>query len=292
MSIFRSFGVRRTQRRTAFRPGGRLNRLWQAGLAGLVAVASGATQPPAASRPGAAAPPQATSPVQPATNTPSPLDEPLRLIAEARQSYQAVRDYTCTLVKREYLSGQPAEDNVIAMKVRSQPFSVYLRWLEPKSAAGQEACYVAGRNNGMMRVHSPGLLGAVGFVSIDPRDPRALKASRHAITEAGIGSLIERCAGDWEQERRLNLTQVRVADYEFNKRRCTRVEVIHPDNRGGQFVAYRNVLYFDKETRLPIRVEVYDWPRQGGSPDGELIEVYSYVEMRFNVGLGDEAFNY
>jgi len=33
---------------------------------------------------------------------------------------------------------------------------------------------------------SAGLLGAVGFVSIDPTDPRAQKTSHHAITEAGI----------------------------------------------------------------------------------------------------------
>ena len=85
---------------------------------------------------------------------------------------------------------------------------------------------------------------------------------------------------------------MRVSDYEFNKRPCTRVETIHPDNRGKHFLTYRSILYFDKETKLPIRIEAYDWPKQGGSPDGELLEVYSYINLRFNTGLGDEAFNY
>src|SRR6184192_4291760 len=123
---------------------------------------------------------------------PGPLDQPLRLIAEARQNYGGVKDYACLFVKRERLRGQVQPENLIDMKVRTQPFSVYLRWLKPSPTAGQEVCYIAGRNNGMMRVHSTGLLGAVGFVSMDPRDPRALETSRHSIQEAGIGNLIDR----------------------------------------------------------------------------------------------------
>jgi hypothetical protein len=220
------------------------------------------------------------------------MEAPLRLIEEARQSYQEVRDYTCTLVKRERIQGQLQPESVITMKVRTRPFSVYLRWQQPRNMVGQEACYVTGKNNGMMRVHATGLLGVAGWVSLDPNDARARQTSNHAITEAGIGNLIERFAKRWAAEKDLNQTRVRIGEYEYNKRRCTRVETIHPDNRSGQFLTYRSVLYFDKETHLPIRVEAYAWPRPGGSPDGELVEVYSYVNFRQNVGLGDESFNY
>jgi hypothetical protein len=230
---------------------------------------------------------QATAPANPA----SPLDEALRLIALARDSYGRVQDYTCTLVKRERLGAQMPPDSVVAMAVRTRPFSVYLRWKEPRSLAGQEVCYVAGRNDGMMRVRPNGLLGAVGFVTLDPNDPRARQTSRHNVTEAGIGNLIERFAARWEAERRQNFTQVRIAEYEFNKRRCTRVETAHPAHARGQVLHYRSVLYFDKETHLPIRVECYDWPAGPGDP-GQLIEVFSFVNLRLNVGLGDEVFNH
>jgi hypothetical protein len=220
------------------------------------------------------------------------MEEPLRLIAEARRSFQGVKDYTCVFVKREQIKGQLQPENQMAMKVRNQPFSVHLRWLSPKAQVGQEACFVAGRNNGMMRVRSPGLLGAIGWVSMDPKDPRAQEASRRSITEAGIGNLIERLAQRWEHERKVGLTQVRIGEYEFSKRRCTRVETTHPDNSGGQYQTYRTVVYFDKETNLPVRIEAYDWPTPKGNPDGELLESYSYVNLRFNIGLGDEAFNY
>lgn len=244
---------------------------------GLVLLALGAqNQPPAA-------PPNAVASL--------PMDLPLQLIAEARRSYQEIKDYTCLFIKRERLRGQVQPENVIDMKVRTQPFSVYLRWLKPVPTAGQEVCYVAGRNNGMMRVHSSGILGSVGFVNMDPRDPRALETSRHSVTEAGIGNLIDRYGEAWELERRLNRTQVRIQEYEYNHRRCTRVETVHADSAGQQIPFYRSVVYFDKENHLPIRVENYDWPRQGpADPTGGLVESYSYVNLRFNSGLNDAVF--
>jgi hypothetical protein len=157
---------------------------------------------------------------------------------------------------------------------------------------GQEACYVAGRNNGMMRVHSTGLLGVVGFVSMEPRDPRALEASRHAITEAGIGNLIDRYGQAWELENRLNRTQVRIQEYEVGGRRCMRVETVHADNANRQIPFYRSIVYFDKQNHLPIRVENYDWPRPGVDPAGALVESYSYLDLRLNVGLSDAAFTH
>ena len=269
-----------------------------AGVLGLILL--GAGQPPISPPPpGQPSAPPTTSSTPPTLQTPvptqpiSPMDEPLRLIQEAQKVYQNVRDYTCLLIKRERMNGKLSPDNVMEMKVRTQPFSVYLRWLQPRGEAGQEVCYVAGKNDGKMRVHPKGVLGSVaGFVSLDPNDPRARQTSRRNITEAGIGNMIERFARAWEHERSLNLTrQVQIAEYEYNRRRCARVEIIHPDNGNGQFLYYRDVIYFDKETHLPIRVEFYDWPRQPGDPP-QLVEVYSFANMRLNVGLGDDVFNH
>src|SRR5438105_14581093 len=106
------------------------------------------------------------------------MDQPLRLLTDARQIYQRVNDYTCTLIKQERVGGQLQPENVIAMKFRKQPFSVYMKWHGPRQFVGQEVCYVHGRNNSMMRVHASGILGVAGFVSIDPRDPKVMQHSR------------------------------------------------------------------------------------------------------------------
>ncbi len=268
-------------------------RLWYYGGVGVLGVVllGGGQLPTSAPQ---AAPPSAPQPMGQATpaETPaSPMDEPIRLIHLARQAHQGVSDYTCLLVKRERVNGTLLPENVMEMKVRTQPFSVYLRWLQPRAEVGQEVCYVAGKNDGMMRVHPKGMLGVVGFRSLDPNDPRARQTSRRSITEAGIGGMIERFAKAWEAERPLNQTQVRIADYEYNRRRCTRVEILHPANPEGKFIYYRSVMYFDKETHLPIRLECYDWPRHQGDP-GEVVELYSFANMRLNVGLRDDVFNH
>jgi hypothetical protein len=223
-------------------------------LAATAALATGAN-PPAGSNPTTTAP---TSDIQQAGAT--PMDYPLRLIAEAQQSFQGARDYTCLFVKQERIRGQLQPENLIDMKVRSQPFSVYLRWMKPQNLVGQEACYVAGANKDMLRVHATGIAGTVGFMSVETTDPRVMQNNRHPITDAGIGKLIEKYGQRWEIERRLN--------------------------------AYRSLVYFDKVTHLPIRVESYDWPKQGGPAGGELIESYSYANLRLNQGLGDEMFKH
>lgn len=253
---------------------------WYLGLVGVLGLmlGSGATTV-------AQAPPAPAAPL-------TPVEQASRLIAEARQSYQTVQDYTCTFIKRERVGNEMRPENVIVMRVRTQPFSVYFRWAAPKAIEGQEACFVAGRNNNMMRAHPIGILGVVGWVSVDPRDARAMKDNRHAISEAGIGNLIERISTGWEKDKGINQAQLQIADFEYNKRPCTRVEVSHPGTPPGSFYAYRCVVYWDKETHLPIRYEAYDWPHQGGNPDGELLENYNYVNLRLNVGLSDAVFNH
>ena len=82
-----------------------------------------------------------------------------------------------------------------------------------------------------------------------------------------------------------------MADYEYNKRKCTRVEMVHPDSSGGQDDVYRRVVYFDKQNHLPVRVETYDRPRPG-APQGDLLESYSYVQLQVNVDLPEETFNH
>jgi outer membrane lipoprotein-sorting protein len=218
-----------------------------------------------------------------------PLDEPLRLIARAQAAYARVKDYSCTMIKRERLEGELTPNVVITLLVRKEPFSVSMVWQEPKEVEGQEVVYVTGKYDGKMRVKLGGLLGSIGFLSLPVDDPRTRRESKHKVTDAGIGNLIERCAKGWAVEKKLKKTQVRVGTFTFAKRKCTRVELTHPSREGGKFKHYRNVLYFDKQTGLPIRVENYNWPEnQGDRPP--LAEVFSYVNLRLNANLPNDVF--
>lgn len=225
---------------------------------------------------------------------PGQMDLSVRLNADAKASFARVKDYIGLFYKQERVNGQLQPEQTVQIRVRQQPFSVYMKWIGPKNMAGQEACFVEGKHNGQMRAKSAGpILGALGFISLDPRDPKAMASNRHPITEAGLGNLVDKIATGTDAERQLPADQLSMAfgDYRFLNRPVTRLETTRKVNNG-QFYAHRTVVYFDKETRLPVRFEAYDWPRPGGQPGGDLLECYSFVDVKFNVGLTDAAFNY
>jgi Protein of unknown function (DUF1571) len=223
-------------------------------------------------------------------DAPTGMDQALALLTEARLHFQNVRDYECQLVKRERVNGVLLPESVMAMKARTNPFSVYLRCESPEADKGLEVCYVEGRNQGMMRVHPPGLLGMLGFWSLDTHDPRAFEKNRHCITEAGLGHLLETTARYWNLERTLGKTLVSITDENLGGHVCTRIETVHPDRTAGSFYGYRCVLWLDKVTHLPVGCETYDWPRQGSPEGDDLLESYRYVNLRCNIGLGDNEF--
>ena len=223
---------------------------------------------------------------------PTPSSVSTQLIGEAKASFARVKDYSGLFYKQERVNGQLLPEQTIQLRVRQQPFSVGMKWVGPQKLVGQEATFVAGQNDNKMRGKSAGpLLGAVGFISMDPRDPKAMAGNRHAINECGLGFLIDQLAQNHELEKKSgeDQHQITFGEYRFLNRPVIRMETAHRVNNG-QFYSYRTVVFFDKETRLPIRVEAYDWPRAGGAPNGELLECYSYIDLKFNVGLTDAAF--
>ena len=233
----------------------------------------------------------APQPVVPVAATETPLDPALRLLAEARQAYQKVTGLHCLFVKRERVRGVMQPENVMTMRVQARPFSIYMHWAR-HHLEGQEACYVAGKNNGMMRVHSTGLLGVAGFVSIDPNDPRL--ANQPAHDHRGRDRQLDRVAISNAGKPRRNWPEPRFALPITNSTvgAASAVEVTHPSSKPGEFYSYRGVIYLDKQTHLPIRSEAYDWPRVRRRSDGDLLECFSYVDLKVNTNLPANAFDY
>jgi hypothetical protein len=216
--------------------------------------------------------------------------EPLALMYEARANYATVQDYTCMLVSRWKVNGKLGDENIVQMKVMTRPFSVHLRWLCPNKDAGQEAAFVEGKNNNKVRVKSKAI-SPLSFTSLDGADPRLLQNSRHTILEADIGNLISRTIKTWEAERDLGKTRILPpVDATYNKRDCIKVEAVRLD-RHSEVYCYRTVIYLEKVSKMPIRLENYDWPQKGGSADGELLEMFSYFNIQVNTGLREAQFN-
>src|SRR5260370_8500734 len=85
-------------------------------------VATGANPPQG---PPPQGPPQGPS-SQPQVQNASPMDYPIRLMAEAQQAFQGVRDYSCLFVKRHRIHARLGPENLITCPVPNHPSPVHL----------------------------------------------------------------------------------------------------------------------------------------------------------------------
>ena len=175
------------------------------------------------------------------------------------------------------------------MKARTKPSSLYFKFLRPN--AGREAIFVHGENNNKIIAHDVGLGRVIaGTMHLDPKGGMAMEENRHPVTEAGLGSMIDTVKERWDVELHpgesvvLFHPQAKVGD-----RPCLMVESIHP-GRGPEFLFHKVKLYVDRELGLPIRFEAYDWPKHPGA-EPELMEEYTFMNLRVNVGLKDRDFD-
>lgn len=213
-----------------------------------------------------------------------PIDPALELMRECKRRYASVQDYTALFVKEERIGKVLLPPNYIRMKFREKPFSVYFRWVQPET--GKEAIYVEGKNDGKIITHGVGFTRALaGVMKVDPEGSLARKDNRHGIKEAGIGNLIDRIIARWEFERRYNETIVETSHVRINGRPAYLVNTIHPGNDANKFAFHTFKLYVDKELMLPIRCEGYAFPSVPGRESGGLLESYTYLDLRINVGL-------
>ena len=221
-----------------------------------------------------------------------PLDPALELAQKGLGNLRAtIRDYSCTVVKRERIDGQLNDHEYMFAKIRHEPFSVYLYFLAPEGVKGQEVIYVAGQNDGNMLAHAgSGVRAMVGTVSLKPQSMLAMQGNRYAITELGVENLARRLVEVAEHDRHFGECEVNFfPGAKVNGRVCTCVQVVHPvPRRNFRFHLAR--VFIDDEYTIPIRYEAYDWPHeQGGQP--VLMEEYTYMNVEVNKGLTDADFD-
>ena len=232
---------------------------------------------------------------------PHPLTAAIE-IAESgmKQIKSELFDYTGIMVKRERISGVLQDKEFIKFKIRNErevngesvPFSIYMRFLGPANKRGQEVIWVRGQNKGKLIAHAkPDTLIGKITVRLDPDSNMAMDGNKYPIYDAGLENLVkkllekatrDRDAGDCIVNFHQNAT--------INKRPCTMFELIHPV-RKSPYEFYKAKVYIDKELNLPVRYAAYDWPTEKGAKP-KLLEEYTYVQIKTNVGLTDEDFNH
>lgn len=208
--------------------------------------------------------------------------DPMQMIYACRDAYKSVKDFTAVMHRRERLWGQLQPQETIFVKFRNKPFSVYMRWIaEPHRT--REAIYVENQNDGKIVAHE--VVGLVNWMRrVSPDDPEARKQSHHPITEAGIGKAIDSLVRVCETAKQAgDLKLFYVGQDSFNSRPTDMLIRVLPQKP--EYPYHIIVLHIDKELGLPIKFASLNW-------DFEVETMYSYTDLKLNVGLTDEDFNY
>lgn len=237
----------------------------------------------------------------------SSMDEVLQIAREALvHIYQNVDDYTATLVQQESTGGRLGEPQEMSMKVHcrhrgpnrddSQPFRVYLRFERPSSVAGREVIYAEDKYDGKLVVHEGGLLGLL-TVYLDPTGMVAMRGQRYPIYEIGLTNLIKKLIEKGEEDRtNPNVTVTITRDWELDGQRCDLIVVRRKQPNGQPDDFSRAEICFDRERHLPLRYAAYGWPpgplESADMADAPLLESYTYLNVRTNVGLTESDFDH
>lgn len=235
-----------------------------------------------------------------------PLDPALARAHDGlRNIRENIRDYTATMIKQERIGDTVQPQEYMFAKIRNEkivndrvvtPFSVYLFFLKPDKIRGREVMYLRGQNNGKMIAHErrDSFKGKFGSVWLKPDGTIAMQGNRYPITEIGLETLVLRLIEKGSRDKRNGDASECIVEFrenaKINNRKCTLLQVKHPQQRD-YYDFHIAQIFIDDELNVPIRYAAYSWPtRANGAP--ELIEAYTYLSLKLNVGLTDRDFDY
>jgi hypothetical protein len=254
--------------------------------------------PPTAATP---VPPDAIKPVafrpapaQDAAPAAPSAGNPLRaLYQKADQRHQTMDAYVMRLRRREVVGGKVRPEELILVKIRQQPWSVYFKWLGPE-AKGREVVYVKGQPGN--EIHTLTAAGDVPLLPAGQRfsvaaDSAMVKArSRYPITEAGLGTVIRRFGELVEAaekgDRRAGTFKYlgRVKRPEFDQAVEGVEQLVPPESDPRLPKGGRRWWYFDAASGLPVLIVTND-------ETGREVEYYCHDRIQCPARLDDDDFN-
>ena len=205
---------------------------------------------------------------------------------------RAIRKFPCctmTFHKQERIGGKLLPEQTYFVKIRHDPFAVYMRCLKP--VTGRELIYAEGHYDNQVIGHPPGIARLlVPRLKVPPNSPLIMAESRHPMNEAGLANMIRKMIHyremDLADPDSITILDRTTGSDGFLWFRSTHIHpVFHPDRPLGE----TEVLY-DPQTRFPLRFTGYDRPAPGHS-EKTLGERYSYDDLVLGAKLTAQDFD-
>ncbi len=213
----------------------------------------------------------------------------LKMMQAVDRSFRLVHSCTMTFRKQERINGKLLPEQTYFIKVRQDPFAIYMRGIQP--VAGRELIFAEGHNDNHVIGHPVGMARyLVPRLKVPPDHPMILAESRHPMNQAGLGNLIRELLGfrqmDLEEPEEVTILDRTTTP---DGKRWLRSTHIHPQFRPGRPLAQSEILY-DPASRLPLRFTGFDWPADGKA-ERPLGERYCYDDLDLDAVLSAKDFD-
>ena len=219
-----------------------------------------------------------------------PLMPSLRMAKLSLQTIDSrIHDYNAIMRKTERVDGVLMPEEVAYVKVRHQPFSVYMYFLGENK--GRECIYnsKSGDSPGKLIARDCGFKKRLGTFTLDPKGRLAMAGQKYPIMKLGLRELTDQLITVANKDVQFQECEVTHGQGTMEGRAITWLQVIHPTKRAN-FRFHKAQVFIDNELQVPVRYNAYTWPTEpGGKP--ELEESYTYLRLKVNNGYTDSDFD-
>jgi Protein of unknown function (DUF1571) len=112
------------------------------------------------------------------------------ILSRAESRLESMQTYQMRVSRLERVGGQIQPEEDILLSVRREPKAVRLEWASGPSK-GREVIYSSALDPRMIFVHMPSTAIPLPVMKIPVDSPLVMRNSRHAITEAGLDTIVE-----------------------------------------------------------------------------------------------------
>jgi hypothetical protein len=226
---------------------------------------------------------QVATPAPIARASDSRLDEYQALLNQSEEHLRQWPGYTATFVQQVSKDGILHDVQEIDVKVRHEPFSVYMKWREK----GQEVLYVDGENDGrLLARRTRGLFQRT--VKLPPASRIAMLDARQPVTEVGLLGLVVNARRELHSCPSLAGVGCEVSLAEVAGQPVRKYHVTFAAPEVHATYSYCDVCFRD-DAPVPVSITCHGWTADG--KPGEMLEYYWYHSVRTEPAVTDHDFD-
>jgi hypothetical protein len=189
----------------------------------------------------------------------------IAMLQDAVNRLGEIDSYTATWEKQERIDGSLSDLQKMSLKIRHEPFSVYLKFG-----------------------------GRLPALKLDPNSSIAMSEARYPITMAGIKEMTE-MALEIRQQDLKRISKIRTSlrdDKTFAGRPVYAYTMEYPSQQISETYS-RCEIFIDKELMLPVYARNWGWAAgsaDSGASDDSLIEYYAFKDIKLDASLSPDHF--